>query len=90
MIINTGSPRSIKGHAISGALMGLMMSGVREYSKYKQGAISKDRFLQVALKSGLEGGIIASSGIADANALGNTTKKPSQNILEAVVVKPTQ
>ena len=41
MIINTGIPRSVVGHTISGSIIGAMVSGVYEYSKYKKGEVSK-------------------------------------------------
>ncbi|MDE5603411.1 MAG: hypothetical protein K2I71_05785 [Helicobacter sp.] len=83
MLINTGTPRSIMGHAISGAIIGCMLSGIYEFSQYKQGKTPKDKALKNTLKATLEGGIITASGIAATNALGNTSKNPLQNTLEA-------
>ncbi|WP_104722132.1 hypothetical protein [Helicobacter mesocricetorum] len=83
MLIDTGTPRSIVGHAISGAIIGCMLSGIYEASQYKQGNTSKDKALKNTLKATLEGGIITASGIAATNALGNTSKTPLQNSLEA-------
>lgn len=84
MIINTGIPRSVVGHTISGSIIGAMVSGVYEYSKYKKGEVSKSEAINATLKATLEGGIIAASGIAATNALGNPTKKPLSNALEAM------
>ncbi|AWI34066.1 hypothetical protein [Helicobacter apodemus] len=83
MVINTGTSRSIVGHAISGAIIGGMLSGIYEFSQYKQGNTSKNKALKSTLKATLEGGIITASGIAATNALGNTSKNPLRNTLEA-------
>ena len=79
MIINTGIPRSVVGHTISGSIIGAMVSGVYEYSKYKKGEVSKSEAINTTLKATLEGGIIAAT-----NALGNPAKKPLSNALEAM------
>lgn len=84
MVINTGTPRSISGHAVSGAIIGLMLSGAYEYNKYKKGEVSKSQAIRTTLQATLEGGIITASGIAATNALGNVAKKPLQNTLEAL------
>ncbi len=84
MIIDAGTPRSISGHAVSGAIIGLMVSGVYEYNQYKKGEVSKSQAMCAILQATLEGGIVTASGVAAANALGNSAKKPLQNTLEAL------
>ena len=84
MIINTEIPRSVVGHTISGSIIGVMVSAVYEYSKYKKGEVSQSGAINTTLKATLEGGIIAASGIAATNALGNPAKKPLSNALEAM------
>ncbi|TLD83570.1 hypothetical protein LS70_005315 [Helicobacter sp. MIT 11-5569] len=83
MIANTGTPRSITGHAISGGLIACMLSGAYAYAKYKNNAISKQEAIIDTLKATIEGGIITACGIAAANALGSNTKTTTQGIVEA-------
>lgn len=83
MIINTGMPRSITGHALSGGIIGFMLGGACAYAKYKNNTISKQEAIIDTAKSTLEGGIVTACGIAAANALGNSAKSPFVNVLEA-------
>lgn len=84
MIIDTGAPRSVKGHAVSGALFAFMLSSVCEYMGYKKGQKDKKLISKNIAKATIEGGIIAASGIAASNALGDETKSPLRNSLEAI------
>ena len=83
MLINTGTPRSIQGHIISGSVIGLVLSGATEYANYQQNKITKQEALNNTLKAALQGGIITAAGIGAANAIGDNTKSPIQNTLEA-------
>lgn len=83
MIVNTGTPRSITGHAISGGLIAFMLSGACAYAKYKRKEISRQEAIIDTLKASVEGGVITACGIAAANALGSNTKSTTQGILEA-------
>lgn len=83
MLANTGTPRSVTGHAISGGLIALMLSGAYAYAKYKRKEINKQEAITETLKAGAEGGIITACGIAATNALGNSAKSPTQGIIEA-------
>lgn len=85
MIFNTGMPRSIVGHALSGSLIALMASGAYGYSKVKQGKMSQKEALKNTAVATIEGGIITACGIAAANALGNT-QTPLRNALEAATL----
>lgn len=84
MIINTGLARSVKGHAVSGALFAFMLSSTYEYMGYKEGKKDKKLITKNIAKATIEGGIIAASGIAASNALGDKTKSPLLNSLEAL------
>lgn len=84
MIVNTGAPRSIVGHAVSGAIIGLMIGGAYGYSRYKKGEIDKNTAIKNTLKSTIEGGIITASGIAASNAIGDSSKSPARSMFEAL------
>lgn len=85
MIINTGMPRSIAGHALSGGVIALILSGAYEYSKVQKGEISQKEALKNTAIATLEGGIITACGIAAANSLGST-QSPLKNLLEAATL----
>ena len=70
MIIDTGAPRSIKGHAISGAIASLI--------------INKEKDTKKIIKNSLKGALVASCSIGAANALGNNDKNSFKNIIEAL------
>lgn len=88
MIVNTGTPRSVSAHLLSGALMGLMVGGVYEYGKLKNAPkIHKKQAQNTAIKNtikmSLEGGVVSACAIGAVNAIGDRNKTPMQNILEA-------
>ena len=58
MIINTGMPRSITGHALSGGVIALILSGAYEILKVQKGEISQKEALKNTAVATLEGGII--------------------------------
>ena len=71
--INTGTPRSVAGNMISGALAAGMVATALSYTKYKQSELSKDEAIKQSLKLTLQGGIATGSAIAAANALGRNS-----------------
>ncbi|MCI5969363.1 hypothetical protein [Helicobacter sp.] len=83
MVVNTGTPRSVTGHAISGGLIAFMLSGACAYAKYKRNEINKQEAITKTIKASVEGGILTACGIAAANALGSNTKSTAQGIIEA-------
>ncbi|WP_300691410.1 hypothetical protein [Helicobacter sp. UBA3407] len=85
MIINTGMPRSIAGHALSGGVIALILSGAYEILKVQKGEISQKEALKNTAVATLEGGIITACGIAAANSLGNT-QLPLKSLLEATTL----
>lgn len=84
MIINTGTPRSVKGHAVSGAAFAFMLSSAYEFAKYQQGQKDKQLIAKNIIQATIEGGIIAASGIAASNTLGDRSKTPIRSSLEAL------
>lgn len=84
MIIDTGTARSVQGHAVSGALFAFMLSSAYEYMGFKEGQRDSKRLAKNVAKATIEGGIIAATGIAAANALGNSEKGALRSTLEAI------
>lgn len=84
MLLNTGTPRSVQGHGVSGALFGLILSAAFELNNCKKGVVDKKAAAKRISKATLEGGIIAASGIAAANALGDESKSPILSTLQAI------
>ncbi len=79
MIIDTGMPRSLNAHAVSGAAAGLIAAGISNYQQYKNGEISKPQALGNTIKSTAQGALLT---IGIANALGSP-KAALSNILES-------
>jgi type IV secretory pathway VirB2 component (pilin) len=71
--INTGTPRSVTGNLVSGALAAGMVATALAYTKYKQGELGKEEAIKQSLKLSLQGGIATGSAIAAANALGRSS-----------------
>lgn len=71
--INTGTPRSVAGNLVSGALAAGMVATALSYTKYKQAQISKEEAIKQSLKLTVQGGIATGSAIAAANALGRNS-----------------
>lgn len=82
MIFDTGATRSIPGHAVSGGIAGLMISGVYNYTKFKNGEISLENALQHTLKATAEGALITACAVGVANAFGSQ-KSILNNLLES-------
>ena len=69
--INTGAPRSVTGHAISGALAAGALASAVNYNKYKNKEVNRSEAINNSLKLSAQGGIATGSAIAAANYLGN-------------------
>lgn len=68
MPINTGMPRSVTGHAISGGLVALLVAGINNRARFrtdKQGAFKH------TAKVGLQGAAIGAAAIAATNSIGS-------------------
>ncbi|PIF04567.1 MAG: hypothetical protein CSA86_01400 [Arcobacter sp.] len=68
--IDTGTPRSITGHFISGVIATSIISGAINYKKYKNGEISKSESINDTIKTSLQGGIATAGAIATTNYIG--------------------
>jgi len=69
--IDTGVPRSVSGHVISGAFASAIVAGAVNYNRYLKSEISKKEALSNSLKRTIQGGIATGSSIAAANHLGS-------------------
>lgn len=68
-MINTGTQRSITGHAISGATASLIVSSAMNIAKVKEQKLSPQMAIQNSLKMASAGAIATGSAIATANYL---------------------
>lgn len=68
--IDTGMPRSVNGHIVSGFLASGAMASALNYHRYSKNEINKKEAIQNTLKLSIQGGIATSSAIAAANFLG--------------------
>ena len=70
LAIDTGAPRSVTGHFLSGAIASTIVSGALNYQKYQNSEISKDKMIKDTLKMTVQGGIVTASAVATTNYLG--------------------
>ncbi len=68
--INTGEPRHVFGHFVSGAVACGIASATLNYKDYKNKELSTKQILVSTLKTSVEGGAVTASAIAAANYLG--------------------
>lgn len=73
IVIDTGAPRSVTGHIVSGALAAGIVATAMSYSKYKNAELSKNEAIKQSLKLTLQGGIATGSAIAASNAIGRSS-----------------
>ncbi len=69
-IINTGEPRNILGHIVSGAVASAIVSGTINYKKVKDEEISTNQALKDTVKRTSQGAIATGAAIATANYIG--------------------
>ncbi len=69
-LINTGEPRSITGHVVSGALASGIISSTVNYKKYQNGDINYVDAIQNTTKITMQGGIATGAAISATNHLG--------------------
>jgi hypothetical protein len=69
-LIDTGDPRSITGHLVSGTVAAGAVAGALNYNRYVKGEVSRSEALNNSLKLSAQGGIATGSAIAAANYLG--------------------
>ncbi len=70
LAIDTGTPRNVTGHLVSGALASGTIATAINYNRYKNAEIDKNAAIKNSLKLAVQGGIATSSAIAAANYLG--------------------
>jgi len=70
LAINTGAPRNVAAHFISGAIATSIVSGAVNYRRYQNEEISRSEFINDTLKTSLQGAIATAGAIATTNYLG--------------------
>ena len=70
LALNTGAPRNITGHFISGAIASTIVSGAINYRKYQNQEISRSELVNDTLKTSLQGAIATASAVATTNYVG--------------------
>ncbi len=70
VLINTGEPRNILGHIVSGAVASAIISGTINYKKLKDEKISSNDAIKDTVKRTSQGAIATGAAIATANYIG--------------------
>ncbi|RXJ87973.1 hypothetical protein [Arcobacter sp. CECT 8985] len=69
-VINTGTPRNVIGHIVSGAVASAVVSGTINYKKAKEQKISSRDAIKDTVKKTTQGAIATGTAISTANYLG--------------------
>lgn len=69
-LINTGEPRNIVGHIVSGAVASGIIAGTINYKKAQNKEITKQEAIKDSVKKTSQGAIATGTAIATANYLG--------------------
>ncbi len=69
-LINTGEPRNVLGHIVSGAVASAIVSGTINYKRVKDEEISQNEAVKDTVKRTSQGAIATGAAIATANYLG--------------------
>ncbi len=69
-LINTGEPRNVLGHIVSGAVASALVSGTINYKKLKNEEISSSDAIKDTVKRTSQGAIATGAAIATANYVG--------------------
>jgi len=70
IVIDTGTPRNVLGHVISGAIASAVVSGAINYKKVKSKGLEKNAAIKDTVKKTSQGAIATGAAIATANYLG--------------------
>ncbi len=70
LVIDTGAPRNVLGHVISGAIASAVVSGAINYKKVKSDELEKKAAIKDTIKKTSQGAIATGAAIATANYLG--------------------
>ena len=76
--IDTGAPRHVLGHAVSGAIAVGLVSAIKNAKDTKEGKIEKTEAIKSTVKQTLQGSIATATAIGVANALGSPDKSAFQ------------
>lgn len=68
--INTGEPRNVLGHVVSGAIASAIVSGAINYKKAQKREITPNEAIKDTVKKTSQGAIATGAAIATANYLG--------------------
>jgi len=68
--VNTGAPRSVTGHFLSGAIASSIVTGALNYQKYQKSEITKNQMIVDTLKMTVQGGVVTASAVATTNYIG--------------------
>eukprot|EP01155_Anaeramoeba_flamelloides_P032647 Anaeramoba_flamelloidesa94143_119.p4 GENE.a94143_119~~a94143_119.p4 ORF type:complete len:125 (-),score=31.27 a94143_119:930-1304(-) len=68
--VNTGEPRNVLGHIVSGAVASAIVSGTINYKKLKEEKIEAKDALKDTVKKTSQGAVATGAAIATANYLG--------------------
>lgn len=69
-LINTGEPRNVLGHVVSGAVASAIVSGTINYKKLQEREISPNDAIKDTVKRTSQGAIATGAAIATANYIG--------------------
>ena len=78
--IDTGTPRHVYGHAVSGAVAVGVVSGISNAKKVKEENLSKKDAVRNTLKASFVGGIATATAISVSNNLGDPKKSIFQTL----------
>lgn len=70
LTIDTGAPRNVTGHFISGAIATSIISGSLNYVKYQKNEMTQSEMINETLKTTLQGAVATASAVATANYIG--------------------
>jgi len=68
--IDTGAPRSVTGHFISGAIATSVIAGSLNYRRLQNNEITKTEMINDTMKTTMQGAIATASAVATTNYIG--------------------
>ena len=78
--VDTGTPRHVFGHAVSGAVSVGVVSGIANRARCKKEEINRQEALRSTLKDALIGGVATATAVSVANNLGSPQKSLFQTL----------
>lgn len=83
MVLDTGTQRSVMGHALSGAIAGFLTAGFVEDVMLEEEKKTKRITRSDLFFNAVKTGILTASAVAATNALGDSSKSMSASLLSA-------